>query len=271
MKKYKIDMNLALIQNIRFAQALMEVSDDFFFDSQYNHIFEYLNQTLETNYPTVEGQEDSPKVKVDFVHAEPSITVGDSKYILIYPNIIGSYLKPKWQENRTLTTFNGILTKKRYRFIQEVIKRKEVKWNALTDGFKFSLLLKLPKRLVSKIFYNLNIHTDELKITFTNKGRKFPVKAWDNDYFNTLLNSKYVLCPDGDFIWTYRFFESIICGAMPVIENTCSAYQGFHYLTLDQYIKNETLTNKQREENFNKLMRDFTLNTEDVEQLISAV
>ena len=43
-----------------------------------------------------------------------------------------------------------------------------------------------------------------------------------------------VLCPNGDFVWTYRFFEAAMCGAIPVVENTCPHYDGFvHYAMKD--------------------------------------
>lgn len=271
MKKFKIDMNLELIQNIRFAQALLEITDDFFFDSKYNHIFDYLNDTLQTNYSNNSVDEDSPKIDVEFEHSEPSIIVGDKKYTLIYPRIIESHLKPMWLENRSLTTFNGILTPKRYRFLKKVIKTKGDKWKEIEYMMKFGLLLKLPNRLLNKVLYNLSIQIDDLRITVTNKGRKFPEKAWDDDYFSTILNSKYVLCPDGDFTWTYRFFESIICGAIPVIENTCSAYEGFNYLTVDQYLDNKSLSKEQIESNFQLLIQKFTLDSEDVKRLRSSV
>src|SRR3546814_18431904 len=47
-----------------------------------------------------------------------------------------------------------------------------------------------------------------------------------------MLSSKFVLCPSGDLksngvAWTYRFFEGAICGAIPVIEDFCPAYEGY--------------------------------------------
>ena len=37
-------------------------------------------------------------------------------------------------------------------------------------------------------------------------------------YWDMMQRAKYVLCPDGDFVWTYRFFEAVACGAIPIIE-----------------------------------------------------
>ena len=49
-----------------------------------------------------------------------------------------------------------------------------------------------------------------------------------------MAKSKFVLCPNGDFIWTYRFFEAIACGAIPIIEDDLPLYDGFQYYKMDQ-------------------------------------
>lgn len=37
----------------------------------------------------------------------------------------------------------------------------------------------------------------------------FQKKSWDTEYYDILSQSKFVICPSGDFIWSYRFFEAI--------------------------------------------------------------
>jgi len=64
------------------------------------------------------------------------------------------------------------------------------------------------------------------------RGRVFLVKAWDEEYFRVLLRSRFVLCPNGDYVWSYRFFEAILCGAIPTVEERCDAYDGFTYHTM---------------------------------------
>lgn len=39
----------------------------------------------------------------------------------------------------------------------------------------------------------------------------------DNDYFEGLSASKFGLAPVGDCPWSYRFFEAIMCEAIPII------------------------------------------------------
>jgi hypothetical protein len=61
------------------------------------------------------------------------------------------------------------------------------------------------------------------------RGRRFPTKAWDEAYFRMLADSESVLCPSGDYVWSYRFFEACLCGAMPLVEQASPLYDGFRY------------------------------------------
>ena len=44
-----------------------------------------------------------------------------------------------------------------------------------------------------------------------------------------LADSEAVLCPSGDYVWSYRFFEACLCGAMPLVEQASPLYDGFRY------------------------------------------
>ena len=64
------------------------------------------------------------------------------------------------------------------------------------------------------------------KIEFSRRGRD-PNKKHENDvdYFENLSRSKFACCPVGgcwdqkNQSWTYRFFEAILCRAVPVLES----------------------------------------------------
>ena len=72
------------------------------------------------------------------------------------------------------------------------------------------------------------------KIWESDRGRTVPVKVWHEKHYREMADSRFVLCPNGDFVWTYRFFEAAMCGAIPVVENTCPHYDGFvHYAMKD--------------------------------------
>lgn len=66
------------------------------------------------------------------------------------------------------------------------------------------------------------------------RGRRHQTRNLDLRYFNFLGDSKFAVCPNGDFVWTYRFFEAVICGAVPIIESDCDLYQGYYRISLGQ-------------------------------------
>jgi hypothetical protein len=87
-------------------------------------------------------------------------------------------------------------------------------------------------------------------VTWTETGRSWPVKAWDPNYVAELGRSHFALCPAGDFHWTYRFFEAIAAGAVPLVESRHALYQGFHYLLMDEAVENVVWSATMAEENY---------------------
>lgn len=79
-------------------------------------------------------------------------------------------------------------------------------------------------------------------IKFSKVGRLEPKDEFDDsNYYNIIADSKFTLCPAGSdfrkgFVWTYRFFEAIMCGSIPVVDivddNTMS---GFMYYQVDDH------------------------------------
>ena len=65
------------------------------------------------------------------------------------------------------------------------------------------------------------------------RGRLDEIKQKDEEYFRTMAKARFVLCPNGDFVWTYRFFEAIIFKAIPIIEDYCELYSGYNYYMKD--------------------------------------
>lgn len=90
----------------------------------------------------------------------------------------------------------------------------------------------------------------------SDNGRKQDTKEMDLSYFRVLAKSKFILCPDGDFTWTYRFFEAILCRALPIVENYCNLYYGYHfYKKGDKYTYRKDWVN----ENLNKIRKEMML------------
>ena len=71
-----------------------------------------------------------------------------------------------------------------------------------------------------------------------------------------MARSKFVLCPNGDFTWTYRFFESVIFKAIPIIEDYTHHYDGYTYYTKsDEFVYDENMINS----NLEKLKKEMML------------
>ncbi|MDF9795218.1 hypothetical protein OKW21_000481 [Catalinimonas alkaloidigena] len=59
---------------------------------------------------------------------------------------------------------------------------------------------------------------DKSFISLTDKGWKMPKNLFDSTYYQLLCNSKFTLCPRGKFLWTYRFYEAIMCKSIPIVD-----------------------------------------------------
>ncbi len=77
---------------------------------------------------------------------------------------------------------------------------------------------------------------DDALINFTDKGREIPKDYLDIAYYRTMCQSRFTLCPVGDFKWTYRFFEAIMCKSIPIVERQGidPSMDGFVYFLQDE-------------------------------------
>ena len=44
-------------------------------------------------------------------------------------------------------------------------------------------------------------------------------------YFQTMCNSKYILCPAGDSPWSFRFYETLMCNSLPIVNTWHHTYR----------------------------------------------
>ena len=44
-------------------------------------------------------------------------------------------------------------------------------------------------------------------------------------YFESMCQSKFVLCPAGDSSWSFRFYETLMCKSIPIVENWHHTYR----------------------------------------------
>lgn len=44
-------------------------------------------------------------------------------------------------------------------------------------------------------------------------------------YFETMCKSKFILCPEGDAPWSFRFYEVLMCKSIPIVESWHHTYR----------------------------------------------
>ena len=109
-------------------------------------------------------------------------------------------------------------------------------------------------------------HTGDRRNVFVPKEMPFKDRAHFNPaYFEVLRASEHALCPAGDQPWSMRFFEAIMCRAIPVVSdprhsgrNKVERAIGYHFaLRDDEHAYRADLA----EENYQRFLQHQTLMT----------
>lgn len=198
MSEIITNLRFTKIQEFRAAQAIAEVAT-IVVPPRVESSFKHLEQYFAFNW-TARRAKHHTDVLID--HELPRVCVGAVERPLLFPHAIVTRLaQPMYwaPSKRRRVVFLGKMTEQRRLFI------------GAFDAHLRAVDSTMP-------FYSLA----------TERGRRFPGKVWDAEYFQSMGRAQFVLCPDGDFVWTYRFFEACLVGAIPVIQNVCSLYDGFH-------------------------------------------
>lgn len=210
--------------------------------------------------------------QISLSHSKPQTSVGRISRHLIFPSAISRYCRSIWKENREFHySFQGLITEKRKILIEDWLSRNIASKRKLPNTN--SLLYRLRKRVFSKIGldYKVEVKIGDLLLWSSDRGRRFPIKAWDDQYFRVLANSKFVLCPSGDCIWSYRFFESILCGAIPIVEKSCEAYEGFRFFFFEDNAKEFEWRLDDAEHNYELCLKRLTIPKEDLNMMITEI
>lgn len=109
-------------------------------------------------------------------------------------------------------------------------------------------------------------HTGDRSKVFVPKEVPFADRAQFNSaYFEVLRRSQFTLCPAGDQPWSMRFFEAIMCRAIPVVSDARHAGRnkveraiGYHFALRDE---EHTYREDLAEENFQRFLEHQTLMT----------
>jgi hypothetical protein len=260
---------LSLIQELRVIHALGELSNikinihesD---ENKFQLLRHYFNMPYNLGFQ--DGIDILDIIEID--HSKPLTTIFSVSKPLIFPKIITNHLRNNWPKNRRYEYgFAGFMTPEREHIIEKwLFNTRHKTYRLKRDTISF--------RIKRKLFYKLNINKpllkrlDNLFINSSIRGRVFPEKSWDIQYYNFMLRSKFILCPSGIYIWTYRFFEAILCGAIPIVEKSTSCFDGFIYYNMEEELSNLKWSKEIIDFNYKLCIDRITLSERDI-QLIS--
>jgi len=198
------------LQKLRAAHALSEAGGVLCVRQEDAEVLRYLDQRLPLSWQVAAA----PAIDLTADHATPATSLGSVTRPLLFPHTAVTWCRDGWADRPTRFSFEGILTDTRLRTLND--------WSVRSGGQD----IRRPG-LVHRILRadgQLAGAPPNTSLWASRRGRKYPVKAWDDRYFHRLCASEFVLCPSGDHIWTYRVFEAALCGAIPVVEAPSPAY-----------------------------------------------
>jgi hypothetical protein len=258
----RLDMSFNLIQQVRLAHALAESDFPIVIPTAESPKFALLKQKFGMQFLAGDDGDINLSPHLRILHDEPSTSIGDLNRPLIFPHAITSYCRALWSRKREHRySFAGLVTPGR----QDLLQR----WVAANVTGRPIDLQSQGTTLASRIGRTLfalgglddtrKVQIGDLLLWSSTRGRRFPIKSWDDKYANVLAHSQFVLCPSGDHVWSYRFFESLLCGAIPIVETRCPAYEGFRFLTFDDRVDNVAWSETDAEHNFRRCVARITL------------
>lgn len=237
---YWVDLPMHLIQSIRVCHALIEAGVELSVNKNDVEKFEHLKSYFDIDFHT--DREDAKKVdNISLSHEEPKVEIGGLQVPLLYPKAIPQRCRSMWRSDRDYNfLFMGLITEERKVILDD--------WE---DKLKKA---KINQRPIIKD---------------SRRGREFPGKAWDEEYYLYMSNARTVLCPNGDFVWTYRFFEAAMCGAIPIVEDTCELYEGFIFFKMSDDPRKIKWSEEAARHNHRKVIELLTLPKQLLVELIT--
>jgi hypothetical protein len=269
-----IDYKIKKIQELRAIQAISEIGVTIAVSSKQKSKFSLLKEKFQMNFQ-ISDEKKGTKLSelLSINHEKPETGILDIKKPLVFPIAITNYCKTLWKEERAYKyTFAGLITKSRHDLIRDWVRN-----NITKENFSLPVTDSFFNKKRSKIYNFFNIDSmvsktiGDLIIWSSNRGRKFPIKSWDDDYFKVLGDSQFVLCPSGVCIWSYRFFESILCGAIPIVESNCEAYEGFRFKYMTDDAATFVWTKEDAEYNYNLCLERITISPELLKQTLASI
>lgn len=229
-RRVRLDLTFALIQQIRLVHALAESAYEIAVPAAALDKFAILCQRFDLRLSASRQDDFDLTPHVTLVHETPTTAVGRLERPLIFPRAIVDHCRTLWPSSRAYRySFAGLLTDQRRALLAGWLARRGTGAHGLDEAGAADLLRR---QLMRWRGYEPPRRFGDLTVWSSERGRRFPMKAWDRGYFQLLAQSEYVLCPSGDYHWSYRFFEAALCGAMPIVEAVSPLYDGFRYRLL---------------------------------------
>jgi Exostosin family len=252
-----LNLPLNFIQSVRLSHAIMETDYEVCLAPEDEAKFSLLRQKFGANYK-VTDRRPSALSGLQISHSELRTSVGSIERSLIFPNAIFDYCRALWPKKRDVRfVFAGLVTNCRKNFFEQLLAQNYPGTQFDLDSWAkpnlwSRLQLKLSRKLgIRHIPKAIKRKCNQIVFWSSQRGRSFPIKSWDDEYFKLMANAEFVLCPNGDYVWTYRFFEAAMCGAIPVIESYCPAYDGFRFKTVAQPLETMTWSKEDADHNYN--------------------
>jgi hypothetical protein len=228
-RRLRFDFTFALIQQIRLVHALTESAFEIAVPETELDKFSILRERFGLRLASPRGDDVPLTACVTIDHETPSTAVGRLARPLIFPRAIAEHCRTLWPAARPHRySFAGLLTDTRRALLERWIEGETLGARPAL-GARTGLGSFLRRQLIRWRGADRQRRIGDVTVWSSERGRRFPTKAWDADYFQMLASSEHVLCPSGDYHWSYRFFEACLCGAMPIVEQPSPLYDGFRY------------------------------------------
>lgn len=272
-----VDLPFQLIQSLRLCHALSEAGFEICVREADVPKFQLLRERFNLEVSAA-AQNHRPLPRLRILHDAPRTEVGGIVRPLIFPAAVFDYCRSIWREQRDITfLFSGLVTPARHDLLNAWLRSQKSgrrlrspAWTIVNRLKRKLLGAKTPMQYADSML----VGGEPFHIASNKRGREFPLKAWDDEYFRTMARAKFVLCPRGDYAWTYRFFEAAMCGAIPLVEERCAIYAGFRCRDINTPSRELTWSWDDAEYNF-RVCRDLLtvptpLLEREVRQLLTA-
>jgi hypothetical protein len=230
--------------------------------------FARLSQFFDLEYSV--GRGNAPRLPgIEIIHSTPLSKVGSLERPLVFPRAILDRCRAGWPATRPIRFFfAGLISEQREQALRVWARTSAIDISVPRPASAFSTwirrrVLRARPRAVAKA------ESGDAVLWSSARGREYPMKAWDDDYCRAMTRAQFVLCPSGDFVWTYRFFEAAMCGAIPVIESECPAYAGFQFFTMRQQGMQLRWTEAMAEHNLGLCLERLTIPRQHLDEEIA--